>query len=77
MRAGLPRMAAARPGSGGREATHGGSKYCYRVHDVDQEQRTCVVEPGIVLDVLNDQLKPAVGAGLAGVAAAVRARARR
>ncbi|HZZ54911.1 MAG TPA: FAD-binding and (Fe-S)-binding domain-containing protein, partial [Trebonia sp.] len=35
------------------------SKYCDRVLDVDAEQRTCVVEPGIVLDVLNDQLKPA------------------
>lgn len=35
------------------------SKYCNRVLDVDAEQRTCVVEPGIVLDVLNDQLKPA------------------
>jgi FAD/FMN-containing dehydrogenase/Fe-S oxidoreductase len=35
------------------------SKYCHRVLDVDAEQRTCVVEPGIVLDVLNDQLKPA------------------
>jgi FAD/FMN-containing dehydrogenase/Fe-S oxidoreductase len=35
------------------------SKYCNRVLEVDAEQRTCVVEPGIVLDVLNDQLKPA------------------
>jgi FAD/FMN-containing dehydrogenase len=35
------------------------SKYCHRVPEVDEEQRTCVVEPGIVLDVLNDQLKPA------------------
>ena len=35
------------------------SKYCDRVLEVDAEQRTCVVEPGIVLDVLNDQLKPA------------------
>jgi FAD/FMN-containing dehydrogenase/Fe-S oxidoreductase len=34
------------------------SKYCHRVLEVDPEQRTCVVEPGIVLDVLNDQLKP-------------------
>jgi FAD/FMN-containing dehydrogenase len=34
------------------------SKYCHRVLEVDEEQRTCV-EPGIVLDVLNDQLKPA------------------
>jgi FAD/FMN-containing dehydrogenase/Fe-S oxidoreductase len=35
------------------------SKYCHRVFDVDREQRTCVVEPGIVLDILNDQLKAA------------------
>jgi FAD/FMN-containing dehydrogenase/Fe-S oxidoreductase len=35
------------------------SKYCHRVLEVDAEERTCVVEPGIVLDVLNDQLKPA------------------
>ncbi|HTU04445.1 MAG TPA: FAD-binding and (Fe-S)-binding domain-containing protein, partial [Trebonia sp.] len=35
------------------------SKYCHRVVEVDQERRTCVVEPGIVLDVLNNQLKPA------------------
>jgi FAD/FMN-containing dehydrogenase/Fe-S oxidoreductase len=35
------------------------SKYCHRVVDVDADQRTCVVEPGIVLDVLNNQLKPA------------------
>src|SRR5215475_841143 len=34
------------------------SKYCHRVLEVDPEQRTCVVEPGIVLDVLNDHLKP-------------------
>ncbi len=33
------------------------SKYCHRLIDVDQEARTCTVEPGIVLDVLNDQLK--------------------
>ncbi|HYZ57645.1 MAG TPA: FAD-binding and (Fe-S)-binding domain-containing protein [Streptosporangiaceae bacterium] len=32
------------------------SKYCHRVVSVDPEERTCVVEPGIVLDVLNDQL---------------------
>jgi FAD/FMN-containing dehydrogenase/Fe-S oxidoreductase len=35
------------------------SKYCHRLLDVDADQRTCVVEPGIVLDVLNNQLKPA------------------
>ncbi|HEY7277609.1 MAG TPA: FAD-binding and (Fe-S)-binding domain-containing protein [Trebonia sp.] len=34
------------------------SKYCHRVLDVDPEARTCTVEPGIVLDVLNDHLKP-------------------
>src|SRR5690349_20093050 len=34
------------------------SKYCHRVLDVDPDARTCTVEPGIVLDVLNDQLKP-------------------
>ena len=34
------------------------SKYCHRLLDVDPEARTCTVEPGIVLDVLNDQLKP-------------------
>ncbi len=33
------------------------SKYCNRVLDVDPAARTCTVEPGIVLDVLNDQLK--------------------
>ncbi|WP_435270680.1 FAD-binding and (Fe-S)-binding domain-containing protein [Streptomyces sp. 1222.5] len=32
------------------------SKYCTRVLTVDAEQRTCVVEPGIVLDELNRQL---------------------
>jgi FAD/FMN-containing dehydrogenase/Fe-S oxidoreductase len=31
------------------------SKYCHRVSDIDPEARTCVVEPGIVLDVLNNQ----------------------
>jgi len=34
------------------------SKYCHRVFDVDPEHRTCVVEPGTVLDALNDFLKP-------------------
>ncbi len=35
------------------------SKYCHRVSDIDPEARTCVVEPGIVLDVLNNgHLKP-------------------
>jgi FAD/FMN-containing dehydrogenase len=32
------------------------SKYCSRLISVDPQARTCVVEPGIVLDVLNDQL---------------------
>ena len=35
------------------------SKYCNRVLDVDADARTCTVEPGIVLDVLNNEhLKP-------------------
>ena len=34
------------------------SKYCHRVVSVDPQARTCVVEPGIVLDVLNQQLAP-------------------
>ncbi len=32
------------------------SKYCNRLVSVDTESRTCVVEPGIVLDELNRQL---------------------
>ncbi len=32
------------------------SKYCDRLVSVDADARTCVVEPGIVLDVLNEQL---------------------
>jgi FAD/FMN-containing dehydrogenase/Fe-S oxidoreductase len=32
------------------------TKYCNRLIGVDPAARTCVVEPGIVLDVLNDQL---------------------
>src|SRR5919197_4631114 len=32
------------------------SKYCHRVTSVDADARTCVVEPGIVLDDLNRQL---------------------
>ena len=31
------------------------SKYCNRVLDVDADARTCTVEPGIVLDVLNNE----------------------
>jgi len=33
------------------------SKYCHRLVSVDVENRRCVVEPGIVLDVLNRQLE--------------------
>jgi FAD/FMN-containing dehydrogenase/Fe-S oxidoreductase len=35
------------------------SKYCHRLIEVDAESRTCVVEPGIVLDRLNTQLRAA------------------
>ncbi len=34
------------------------SKYCHRIVSVDAQNRRCVVEPGIVLDDLNGQLKP-------------------
>jgi FAD/FMN-containing dehydrogenase/Fe-S oxidoreductase len=34
------------------------AKYCNRLISVDAEARTCRVEPGIVLDVLNKQLAP-------------------
>ncbi|GHE75767.1 dimethylmenaquinone methyltransferase [Amycolatopsis deserti] len=34
------------------------SKYCHRVESVDTAARTCVVEPGIVLDELNRRLAP-------------------
>ena len=35
------------------------SKYCNRVVEIDAAARTCTVEPGIVLDVLNNEhLKP-------------------
>ncbi|PWR13959.1 FAD-binding oxidoreductase [Micromonospora sicca] len=34
------------------------SKYCNRLLEVDREARTCLVEPGIVLDTLNDLLAP-------------------
>ena len=35
------------------------TKYCHRVPDIDADARTCTVEPGIVLDVLNNEhLKP-------------------
>jgi len=32
------------------------SKYCRRVESVDEQERACIVEPGIVLDVLNENL---------------------
>ncbi|MDQ1049232.1 FAD-binding and (Fe-S)-binding domain-containing protein [Streptomyces sp. V4I2] len=34
------------------------SKYCHRLESVDEDARTCVVQPGIVLDELNRQLAP-------------------
>ena len=34
------------------------TKYCHHVVSVDEERRRCVVEPGIVLDVLNRHLAP-------------------
>ncbi|MFD5452832.1 FAD-binding and (Fe-S)-binding domain-containing protein [Streptomyces sp. NPDC003470] len=34
------------------------SKYCTRVESVDPDARTCVVQPGIVLDDLNRRLAP-------------------
>nr|WP_243866703.1 FAD-binding and (Fe-S)-binding domain-containing protein [Actinophytocola oryzae] len=34
------------------------SKYCNRLLSVDTDERTCVVEPGIVLDDLNRELAP-------------------
>ncbi|MFJ4334660.1 MULTISPECIES: FAD-binding and (Fe-S)-binding domain-containing protein [unclassified Streptomyces] len=34
------------------------SKYCTRLESVDPDARTCVVQPGIVLDDLNRQLAP-------------------
>jgi FAD/FMN-containing dehydrogenase/Fe-S oxidoreductase len=34
------------------------TKYCNRLVSVDAEARTCVVEPGLVLDELNRQLSP-------------------
>jgi FAD/FMN-containing dehydrogenase/Fe-S oxidoreductase len=33
------------------------SKYCHRLVSVDPDARTCVVEPGAVLDLMNDQLR--------------------
>jgi FAD/FMN-containing dehydrogenase/Fe-S oxidoreductase len=32
------------------------AKYCHQLLSVDPDRRTCVVEPGVVLDVLNKQL---------------------
>ncbi|MGW1060647.1 FAD-binding and (Fe-S)-binding domain-containing protein [Micromonospora rubida] len=34
------------------------SKYCNRLLEVDRQARTCLVEPGIVLDTLNELLAP-------------------
>ncbi len=34
------------------------TKYCHALVSVDPDARTCVVEPGIVLDRLNEQLAP-------------------
>lgn len=34
------------------------SKYCHHLLEVDAAARTCLVEPGIVLDSLNEQLRP-------------------
>jgi FAD/FMN-containing dehydrogenase/Fe-S oxidoreductase len=34
------------------------TKYCHRLESVDEDARTCVVQPGIVLDELNRQLAP-------------------
>ncbi len=33
------------------------SKYCHRLVSVDADDRTCVVEPGAVLDTMNNQLR--------------------
>ncbi len=33
------------------------SKYCHRLISVDPDARTCIVEPGVVLDLMNDQLR--------------------
>ncbi len=33
------------------------SKYCHRLIEVDADNRTCLVEPGIVLDLLNNHLR--------------------
>ena len=33
------------------------AKYCHHLLAVDAEKRTCIVEPGIVLDVLNSELE--------------------
>jgi FAD/FMN-containing dehydrogenase/Fe-S oxidoreductase len=34
------------------------TKYCHALVSVDADNRTCVVEPGIILDQLNDRLAP-------------------
>ena len=40
------------------------SKYCHRVESVDEQERTCIVEPGIVLDVLNEICRGAASASV-------------
>jgi FAD binding domain len=32
------------------------SKYCHRIESEDEQERTCIIEPGIVLDLLNENL---------------------
>ncbi|GAA1626094.1 FAD-binding and (Fe-S)-binding domain-containing protein [Georgenia ruanii] len=34
------------------------TKYCHAIEHVDVARRTCLVQPGVVLDVLNDHLAP-------------------
>src|SRR4051812_21215617 len=34
------------------------SKYCHEIESVDADARTCIVQPGVVLDVLNAHLEP-------------------
>jgi FAD/FMN-containing dehydrogenase len=34
------------------------TKYCHHLESVDPDERTCIVQPGIVLDELNRQLAP-------------------
>ena len=53
------------------------AKYCNRLVSVDVERKTCVVEPGIVLDVLNEQLEQARAAVRPGAGDAPQLHARR